>query len=57
MLFMELLLLRMVDGMLLQGLLLMKMLALGGGLWVGLLLLVVGGLLLMLLRDGLLRQL
>ena len=55
--FMELLLLRMVDGMLLWGLLLLKMLVLGGGLLMGLLLLLVGGLLLMLLMDGLLKQL
>ena len=61
-LFVELFLLGMVDGMLLRGLLLLKdgvridqlMLALGGGVWVGLmlLLLLVGGLLPMLLVDG-----
>ena len=63
--FVELLLLRMVDVMLIRGLLLLKdgvrmdrlMLALGVGLWVGLLLLLVGGLLIMLLIDGLLKQL
>ena len=65
-LFVELFLLGMVDGMLLRGLLLLKdgvridqlMLALGGGVWVGLmlLLLLVGGLLPMLLVDGLLKR-
>ena len=54
-LFAEVLLLRVVDGMLLRGLDLVKMLALGGGLLVGLVLLLVGGLLFALLMDGLLE--
>ena len=54
-LFVEVLLLRVVDGMLLRGLDLVKMLALGGGLLVGLVLLLVGGLLFALLMDGLLE--
>ena len=57
MLIVELLLLRMVDLMLLRGLLLVNMLALGGGLLVGLLMLLVGVLWLRLLMDGLLKRL
>lgn len=53
----ELLLLRMVDEMLFRGLLLVNMLAWGGGLLVGLLLLVGGGLRLRLLMGGLLKRL
>ena len=53
--FVEVLLLRVVDGMLLRGLDLVKMLALGGGLLVGLVLLLVGKLLFTLLMDGLLE--
>ena len=53
----ELLLLGMVDLMLLRGLFLVNMLALGGGLLVGLLLLLVGGLRLRLLTDGPLKRL